>query len=416
MCTAVRFTDTQGHLFWGRNYDWNITYGEAPVIMPKGFPLKQEFGPTQPTKYATIGMAVINDGYPLYFNCGNEAGLAVGGLNFAQYAQFEPAPIEGKTNIAAFEVPAWIGANFATVDEAQAALEDVAIIAKAPTEQMGVATLHWMIADANRSIVVECQSDGMHVYDNPVDTLTNQPPFPWHMENLRNYMCCNGSWPGDVTWGKADLDGMHVYDNPVDTLTNQPPFPWHMENLRNYMCCNGSWPGDVTWGKADLTPFGTGATMRGIPGDTYSTSRFVKAAFTNSFHPQKETEADNVMRCLHTPFGTGATMRGIPGDTYSTSRFVKAAFTNSFHPQKETEADNVMRCLHTLGCVGFVDGMAAMADGSYELTLFSDCFSANTGTYYFNTYDNPAVRCASLSDAANAPASKLVVPQLKSFA
>lgn len=321
MCTAVRFTDTQGHMFWGRNYDWNVTYGEAPVIMPKGFPLKREFGPTEPAKYAAIGMAIINDGYPLFFNCGNEAGLAIGGLNFAQYSQLEQEPIEGKNNLAAYELPAWVGANFATVDEVEEALKNVALVAKAPDENLGVATLHWMISDAKRSIVVESQADGMHIYDNPVDTLTNQPPFPWHMENLRNYMCCNGSWPGDVTWGKDDL----------------------------------------------------------------------------------------------VPFGTGATMRGIPGDTYSTSRFVKAAFTNSFHPQKETEADNVMRCLHTLGSVAFTEGQAAMADGTFEITLFSDCFSANTGTYYFNTYDNPAVRCASLADAAGAPVDKLVVPQLITF-
>lgn len=68
-------------------------------------------------------------------------------------------------------------ANFATVDEVEAALKNLAIIAKAPSPEMGVASLHWMIADAKRSIVVECQADGMHVYDDPVDMLTNQPPL-----------------------------------------------------------------------------------------------------------------------------------------------------------------------------------------------------------------------------------------------
>ena len=38
------------------------------------------------------------------------------------------------------------------------------------------------------SIVIECQADGMHVYDDGLDVLTNQPPFPWHTENVRNYM------------------------------------------------------------------------------------------------------------------------------------------------------------------------------------------------------------------------------------
>ncbi len=322
MCTGVRFTDSQGHLFWGRNYDWNVSYGEKPIVMPKGYLLKMQFCKSEPTKYATIGTAVEHDGFPLYFNCGNEAGLSVGGLNFAGYAQFESEPVEGKTNIAAFELPAWIGAHFATVDEAEAALKNTAIIAKAPSPEMGVASLHWMIADAKRSIIVECQADGMHIYDDPIDVLTNQPPFPWHLENLRNYLCCNGSWPGSVMWGKEKL----------------------------------------------------------------------------------------------TPFGTGSTMRGIPGDPYSTSRFVKAAFVNNFYPQKESEIDNVMRMFHTLGSVSFSDGMAAMDDGSYELTLYSDCFSAATSTYYYNTYNSPAIQSACLADFANAPTDALISPKTEIFA
>ncbi len=174
--------------------------------------------------------------------------------------------------------------------------------------------LHWHIADAQRSIVVEYQKDGMHIYHNRVDVLTNQPPFPWHEENLRNYLCCNGNWPGDATW-------------------------------------------------------------------------------------QAQTLA---------PFGTGTTMRGIPGDASPTSRFVKAAFVNAFHPQKTSEHDNVMRMLHTLASVAFVEGTARKSDGSSEVTIFSDCFSAATSTYYFNTYDDPALRSYCLKDYADTNPSSLI--------
>lgn len=314
MCTGVRFTDTKGNLYWGRNLDWNEGYGQTPIIVPKGYKLAHAFGDACPAKYACIGMGIEYDGYPLYFNCGNDAGLAIGGLNFPGYAAFEKDAIDGKTNVAAYEMPAWVAANFATVDEAEAALKNVAIVGKAPAPGMSVAMLHWHIADAKRSIVVEYQADGMHIYDDTVDVLTNQPPFPWHMENLRNYMNCSNEWPGEVTWREDKM----------------------------------------------------------------------------------------------TPFGTGSTMRGIPGDTYSTSRFVKAAFINAFHPQKDTEQGNVMRMFHTLGNVSFVEGCAGMADGSFEVTLFSDCFSAATGTYYFNTYDDPALRKVCLGDYADADPSSLV--------
>lgn len=49
-------------------------------------------------------------------------------------------------------------------------------------------------------------------------------------------------------------DGLHVYDDPVDTLANQPTFPWHMENLRTYITATSDFPQTVTWRGAELKP------------------------------------------------------------------------------------------------------------------------------------------------------------------
>ena len=38
--------------------------------------------------------------------------------------------------------------------------------------------LHWMVADAETSIVVESTAAGLDVYDNPIGVMTNEPPFP----------------------------------------------------------------------------------------------------------------------------------------------------------------------------------------------------------------------------------------------
>ncbi len=46
------------------------------------------------------------------------------------------------------------------------------------SEQLPTAQLHWMIADKEECIVVESMKDGMHIYDDPVGVLTNNPPFP----------------------------------------------------------------------------------------------------------------------------------------------------------------------------------------------------------------------------------------------
>ncbi|HCS68098.1 MAG TPA: choloylglycine hydrolase, partial [Oribacterium sp.] len=49
------------------------------------------------------------------------------------------------------------------------------------------AQLHWIIADKDACIVVESMVDGLHVYDNPVGVMTNNPPFPSQMFALNNY-------------------------------------------------------------------------------------------------------------------------------------------------------------------------------------------------------------------------------------
>lgn len=79
------------------------------------------------------------------------------------------------------------------------------IVGKPAGEGLGVSYLHWIIGDANRSIVVEQMADGLHVHNDPVDVLANQPAFDWHMENLRTYITANNGFPQAAVWGKAEL-------------------------------------------------------------------------------------------------------------------------------------------------------------------------------------------------------------------
>ena len=54
------------------------------------------------------------------------------------------------------------------------------------SEQFPVAQLHWIIADKTGAITVEAMEDGMHVYENKVGVLTNNPPFNIQMFLLTN--------------------------------------------------------------------------------------------------------------------------------------------------------------------------------------------------------------------------------------
>mgnify|MGYP004665985981 CR=1 FL=1 len=205
MCTGIRFNDGDGNMYLARNLDWSTRYGERVVATPAGFPLPYSFLDDAPAAHAMIGMAVVLDNYPLYFDCGNDAGLGVAGLNFPGFAEYSKGPIDGKTNIAAYEFPVWVAANFASVDEVEAALANANIVAKPVSDQLGVSMLHWIVGDGTRSIVIEQMADGLHVMDNPVDTLANQPEFTWHMTNLRTYITATGDFPAAATWGRAEL-------------------------------------------------------------------------------------------------------------------------------------------------------------------------------------------------------------------
>ena len=266
--------------------------------------MKSAFLGDVPVRHAVIGMGILQENIPLYFDCGNEAGLAIAGLNFPGYARYEEEPVMDKTNVAAYEFPLWIAMSFATVDEVEKALEDVAIVAKPINDMFPVSMLHWLIGDAERSITIEYTERGLEVFKNDVDVLANQPGFSWHRENLRNYMNCAENMPETVVWEQAEMR----------------------------------------------------------------------------------------------PFGSGSMMRGIPGDYYSTSRFVRVAYLNTHYPTKSTEEENVSRMFHTLNGVAMIDGAAIMGDGEFEKTVYTGGFSSATATYYYNTYDDPSIKSCCLKD------------------
>ena len=62
-------------MFFGRNLDWSCGYGERVRIMPKGFPASYQFLDDAPAAHAAIGMCVDYNNYPMFFDCGNDAGL-----------------------------------------------------------------------------------------------------------------------------------------------------------------------------------------------------------------------------------------------------------------------------------------------------------------------------------------------------
>jgi len=136
-------------------------------------------------------------------------------------------------------------------------------------------------------------------------------------------------------------DGLHIYDNPVGVLTNNPPFPQQMFQLNNYMYLSPKQPRNTFCENLALDAYSRGMGGLGLPGDLSSSSRFVRVAFTK--------------------------VNAISG---------------------ESEEESVSQFFHILGSVDQQRGCCEVADGKYEITLYTSCCNVTKGIYYYNTYEN----------------------------
>lgn len=249
MCTAISYK-TNNHYF-GRNLDWEFSFGEKIVITPRKYPF--HFGAEAPLSahYAIIGMALVENDYPLYFDATNEFGLSMAGLNFPGNA-FYHEPKEDTLNIASYELIPWILCRCKTVDEAIEELKTISITNQAFSKEFPPTPLHWIVADRHKSITVE-----------------------------------------------ATVSGLHIHKNPWGVLTNNPPFEYHLHNMCNYLNLSASEPINKFAGKLPVRPYSRGMSAIGLPGDFSSASRFVRAAFIKWNSISAPAEEDSVTQFFH---------------------------------------------------------------------------------------------------------------------
>lgn len=249
MCTAAAYQTRD--FYFGRTLDYDCSYGEEVTITPRRYSFPYRRMGNMDRHYAIIGMAHVAQGYPLYYDGMNEKGLAMAGLNFVGNACYNQ-PVEGKDNLAVFELIPWLLGSCATVRECREKLGRVNLVDIPFHETLPTAQLHWMIGDKDETITVESVADGLHIYDNPVGVLTNNPPFPEQMFWLNNYM----------------------------QLSPKPP--------------SNNFSPDLP-----LRAWSRGMGAMGLPGDLSSQSRFVRAAFVKMNSLSGDSEKDSVGQFFH---------------------------------------------------------------------------------------------------------------------
>lgn len=249
MCTAATYKTKD--FYFGRTLDYEISYGDEVVITPRHFPITFRNGVELKEHNAIIGMACVMDDFPLYYDAANEKGLAMAGLNFVGNACYND-DIDGRENVAQFELILWILAQCDSVAQARQRLERINITKQQFKSGLPAAQLHWIIADKDEAITVEAMEDGLKIWDNPVGVLTNNPPFDKQMFNLNNYI---GLSPRDPENKFSDKLGLNMYSRGMGAL--------------------------------------------GLPGDLSSQSRFVRVAFVKMNSVSGDGENESVSQFFH---------------------------------------------------------------------------------------------------------------------
>ena len=245
MCTVIAMQKTG---CFGRTLDLEYHYNETMTVLPQGTVLSFRCLPQCATRYALLGVAAVQQGQFLLYDAINEAGLYCAALNFPHSAAYLPTA-HGFDNLASFEVIPWILSQCATVSEARTLLARARVTSIPFSASLPPTPLHWFVADSHESIAVEPLTDGLHVTDDPVCVLTNEPPLPMQLSQLQTF--CH--------------------------LTAEPAVNRFAPSL-------------------PLTPHSRGLGAVGLPGDWSSPSRFVRAAFVCA---NAQPDGDGVTQCFH---------------------------------------------------------------------------------------------------------------------
>ncbi len=249
MCTAISVTVDCN--YFGRNLDFELSFGEKVIITTRNFKFSFRNGKTIKNHFAIIGMGIESENFPLYFDATNEKGLSIAGLNFPGNAKYMDKT-DGADNVASFEFIPWILTQCASVKDACGLLAAIRITNEAFDEKLAPSPLHWIIADKSETVAVEQTKDGLKVFQAPVGVLTNNPPFDVQMFQLTNYMSTTA------------------------------------EEIEN-----------VFSDKVDLKPYSRGMGGIGLPGDLSSASRFVKTSFLKLNAVFGKTEQEIVNQFFH---------------------------------------------------------------------------------------------------------------------
>ncbi len=299
MCTAICTSLKSSYL--GRTLDVDYSYREKCVIIPRNYNLNFLHGGTVSHHSAIVGTAAEIDGVPLLYDGMNEEGLSVAALDFSGIASYKSVS-ETSLSLASFELIPYILSSFKSTKEAVEGLKHLVITDEGFSENLPPAPLHWILYDGKSCACIEPLSCGVKIFANAAGVMTNAPELPYHIKNLSNYM--------------------HLSPKPAK----------------------------------------------------------------NSFAPEIEINA----------YSAGYSAIGLPGDSSSASRFVRAVYNKSNILTRGDMLSELNGSFHLLNSVEQICGCTISERERPVSTLYSVVYDLNEGMCFYKSYKNSRIRAVKI--------------------
>lgn len=221
-CTVLAFTDAKGNVYQGRANEYlyqqpdEITYWPAGTRIESVTPDGRQ-GKTFNTKYAILAATLKgitpNAKQDTVHEAANDQGMSLT-TNFYTLNGQPAVSAPPSQVLSVIDFAAWALGNFQTVEQLKQALQNKEVdvwLPKMPNMGNLVAPLHFAIYDkVGGAVVIEWTGGQTLVYDNKVGVMTNEPPFPWHLQNMNNYAYLTNV---DKNTGKFNNLTVNAYDS-----------------------------------------------------------------------------------------------------------------------------------------------------------------------------------------------------------
>ena len=262
MCTSLKLKYKERYVF-GRNLDLEYHFNEGAIALNESYLMKYKFLKEEKANKEILGIGSLLDDYPLFAEAMNGDGLCIAGLNYPGNAYYHENIEENKINLAPYELINYLLIHAKNVDDVKEISKNIHLVAKSFKEGLPLSYLHYLISDKDKSIVLEPDKDGIKIYDNSYEVLTNNPSFPFHLENVKQY----------------------------GNLSNK----YYLNNLTS---------------KSDLKPFCIGLNAHGLPGDFSSPSRFIKTLYLKEKVEENLTSEEELINEAFHIFSSVSVIKG----------------------------------------------------------------------------------------------------------